>query len=201
MWCRRKRISGFVMAAFLLCTIYTTPNVISNDPPEWELTIEIEFDKDTLNLSQNTSSIIFFGWVIWNGYAALPLTVHLTAHSDIGDVFLSQYDFTFQTPDSIPFDGIITHQLESQPVATPQLTIGGTVEQGGLNYNLPPTSYLVPIYSYKEEEISPKEAKEPENSHNYFILLGLPSLLFLFLVYFWVVRGKLRRAKGAKAPK
>ncbi len=165
---------------------------------ESELTIEIMFDKSGFNLSQSNEPVTFHGLVNFTSISVIPLTLHLEPFSDLGDVFLSQYEFTFRLPDSIPFDGLIPIPPELNLTAIPQLTIHGYVEQGVLQSDIPPMSCIIPVYYYEEEE-SINETKEPKEKGDALLLVSIPScfvisIIFIILIY-WRTMNNGRRSK------
>lgn len=144
-----------------------------------ESSIEIAFESK-LNLSQIEKPFPFHGWVNFTEYVVRPVTIHLDPYSDIGEVYLSQYDFTFQTPDSIPFDGIICIEPENITLPTPTLTITGYYEQGMWRTSINSISYIIPCTYYNENETEKNETVEGfikqggEDVNPY--LIGIPIL-------------------------
>ncbi|MEE9151932.1 MAG: hypothetical protein V3U20_08895 [Thermoplasmata archaeon] len=188
-----------IVIAFLilLCTINWSATALTNGIPDWELTIEIGFDKSAFNLSQSDEPVTFHGWVNYTGVSVIPLTVHLEPYSDLGDVFLSQYDFTFRLPDSIPFDGLNPIEPEWNSTITPALTISGYVQQGGLQTDIPSQSCIIPVYYYEEEE-GMNETDEPKEQEFDFLLVAIPSYLLVSLIFISLVSWKTRKSsKGS----
>jgi hypothetical protein len=186
----KGKILGLVIAAFLiLISLIHFPQATAPDIPEWDLTIEVAFDPETLNLSEYPPAILFDGWVNFTGYTAVPVNVHLTPSSDLGCVYLSQYDFSFHTPESIPFNGLITNEIEGN-FSFYSLTFAGSVEQGGLQYGLSPSTTIIPVYYLIEEDEDIPEPPEPPKSDDFPYFLGLPPLIFCVL-YVVIIRPRM----------
>ena len=188
-----KNLTGYTIAALMLCSLLLHPSGASFDVPEGDLTIEIVFDEETLNLSLNPNAVTFSGWVNWTGYTLVPITLHLQACSDLGDVYLSQYDFTFQTPESYPFTGLITNGFEGNFTASFHMTISGTFEQGGVIQNINPITWLVPAYYWEEEENDIIDYENPQRSDDIPSLIALPFLPISLGAYLIVIRPRLRK--------
>lgn len=178
----------------LLCSIIWSALAHSNDIPDIELTIEIVFDKSAYNLSRSDEPVTFHGWVNYTGVSVICFTLHLEPCSDLGDVFLSQYDFTFRLPESIPFDGInpIDDGYNSQ--ATPVLTISGYVEEGGIRTSIAPTSWIIPVYYYEEEEDLNETKEQKEQDINLF-LVSIPGYLLISLIFISLTTWKIEKDK------
>lgn len=159
---------------------------------EAELTIEIVFDKSEFNISQSREPITFHGWVNYTGISLIPFTIHLECQSDLGEVFLSQYEFTFRLPDSIPFEGFIPISPEWNYFTTPQMTISGYVEQGGIQYEMPPQTCLIPVHYY-EEVNSIDETIDLRENNDYSFLLEFLVLLVLFTIFIRLLRRRKSR--------
>jgi len=162
---------------------------------EEESSIEVVFESK-LNFSKIENPFPFHGWVNYTEYAVRPLTIHLDPNSDIGDVYLSQYDFTFQLPDSIPFDGIICIEPENITLPTPTLIINGYVEQGMWRTSFPSISYIIPCTYYEENETEENETGEEfieqrkENTNLF--LIGIPILAVVSGIAVVLVKRKIK---------
>lgn len=178
----------------LFCSIIWSVRARSKDIPDMELTIEIVLDKSAYNLSRSDEPVTFHGWVNYTGVSVIPLTVHLEVYSDIGEDFLSQYDFTFRLPDSIPFNGSNPIEIEMDWMDTPQLTISGYVQQRGLQYEIPPQSCIIPIYYYEEEEGINETTEKKEEDLNLF-LVGIPGYLLASLLFISLATWKIEKDK------
>jgi len=181
--------SIFITMILLLFLVNHTVSATTSILWEGELTIEIVFDKSEFNLSQSQETITFHGWVNYTGVSVIPFTIHLKCQSDLGEVFLSQYEFTFRLPDSIPFNGIIPIPLEGNFFATPQMTISGFIEQGGIQYEMPPQTYLIPV-DYYEEVNNIDETIDLRENHDYSFLLEFLALIVLFTILIRLLRRK-----------
>lgn len=165
----------------------------ADDIPPRELTLEIVYEKSEFNLSRSREPITFDGWVNYTGYSAIPITIHLEAFSDLGDVFLSQYDFTFRIPDSIPFDGFIPIPIDWNFSSTPQMTFYGYVEQGGIQYDIGTVTYIIPVYYY-DEEATISEPIEKEEQNSSILWVTIIALLVLIKIFTVFMKRKIRRS-------
>jgi hypothetical protein len=172
---------------FIIITIFTAPTQ-GLDNPQPELTIEMDFDKPRYNLSRPEESITFHGWVNWTGVSVIPITIHLYGSSDIGEVYLTPSTFTFQLPDSIPFDGLIPIPPENITTATPALTIGGYYDKGGIRTNIAPRSCIIPVYYWEENQTL--DVEEEPNEENHILPLIVGSYLVITTVFVAVISRK-----------
>jgi hypothetical protein len=175
-----------MIAAFLLFSIFIIPEATASDFQEEDGGIEVVFDPETLNFTLEPAAILFDGWVNFTGYAVAPVTVHLSMSAEFGTVYLSQYDFVFHTPDSIPFDGLILLPFDFNYTFTNSMMITGTYEQYGLLFPINPMTCFNESYYWEEEEAVPEYPKPPE-SDEFPYFLGLPPLLF-FVLYVFIIR-------------
>ncbi len=182
---------GLAIAAFLLFSFSKPSNVVSQGVPEWEITIEFAFDPETLNLSEYPPAILFDGWVNFTGYSVAPTDVHLTPSSDLGCVYFSQYDFSFHTPESIPFNGLITNDVEGN-FSYPSMMISGTFTQGALQYPINPITVFIPAYYFIEEDEGIPKCPEPPKSDDFPFLLIFLTISF-FVIYVIIKRSRLSR--------
>lgn len=183
---------GYTIAAFLLCSTLFYPDAASYEGLDEDLTFDIVFNEETLNLSQNPPAVTFQGWVNFSDYVLAPITVHLSMSSDLGCVYLSQYDFTFQTPESIPYTGLITMEVDENSTQTFALDLHGTVEQAGIQYDMGSMSRIIPAYYWEEEQEVVAPAKS-EKAHDTLFIFALPFLLVFLGVYMTLIRPKLRK--------
>jgi len=97
-------------------------------------------------------------------------------------------------PDSIPFEGVnpIDEGYNSQ--ATPALTIYGYVEEGGIRATVAPTSWIIPVYYYEEEEDLNETNKQKEQDINLF-LVGIPGYLLISLIFISLTTWKMNKDK------
>ncbi len=186
------RRAALIAAVFFVCSLNLGNLIQAQDDPTGELTIELSLEESDINLSQNIEPYTFRGWVNWTGISVMPFTVHLIPTCDIGNVFLSQYDFTFQLPDSIPFDGLIVIEPEKITLATAVLTMNGYVDEGGLRYSMTPTSYILPIRFYKEDE-PVYETVEHNDQDNVLLLRGITGLMMISVVAIVFTRRKMKK--------
>ncbi|UCE73888.1 MAG: hypothetical protein JSV56_12850 [Methanomassiliicoccales archaeon] len=199
MSCERKWIVSLAVVFLILYALYFSSSSFSSsptpliypEPPDWGIIIEFDFDKPLYNLSESNDPITFHGWVNYTGVPTIPFTLHISAQSDIGEVYLSQSDFTFRASDSIPFNGLNQIQQEGNFTTEPQLTISGYIQKGGLTYEVPPSTSIIPIVYYEEEVEEQNETREFKQKIDSFFILGIPSLLILYGFYIAFVRRKL----------
>lgn len=191
-----KNLTGYMIAAFLFLSTLFYSLTASSEDPGGEISFEIVFDEETLNLSLDPNAITFQGWVNSTGYYALPLTIHLYVSSDLGDAYLSQYEFTFQTPTSYAYTGLISNEAERNSTYTYCLIMGGTIEQGGIQSTISPISQIIPAYYWEEEEKDIKEHQKPDTPNDIPFIFALPFLLVVLGIYIKFV--KPRYNKSAK---
>jgi hypothetical protein len=189
----KGKILGLVIAAFFIfISLPQCPQATAPDIPDWEITIEVTFNPETLNLSEYPPAILFDGWVNYTGYSVTPIDVHLTPSSDLGCVYFSQYEFSFHTPESIPFNGLITNELDGN-FSFYSMYIHGTFTQGAFQYPINPITVFIPVhYLWEEEEEAEPEPLEPPKSDDFPFFLGLPPLLF-FVLYVIIIRPRMSK--------
>jgi hypothetical protein len=188
----QRKIPGYTIAAFLLFSMFFYPSGASYANSEEDLTSEIVFDKETLNLSRNPPAVTFQGWLNFTGYVLAPITVHLDPSSDLGCVYLSQYEFTFQTPESVAYTGLITIEIDENFTITPALTLQGTFEQAGIKSTISPSSTIIPAYYWEEEESDIPNPLNQDRLGGIPLVFALPFLLVFFGSFIIMTRSKVK---------
>ena len=199
---RRKREINRVFGPFcavLLVLFIGSSNVCA--PGYISLTIQPK--PPTININQSNEPLVMHCAIGFDGVSVLPYTVYMEGSSDVGDVYLTQYQFVFHYPETIPFDAIIFIDPETANNTQGELVISGHNEEGGIVYNVNPVMQIFEVLNYDPNqtiEIETKKTMEPDFPLDPLFLFGLPSLIVLFGVYVGVFKPRLSK-KGKYSTK
>jgi hypothetical protein len=167
-------------------------NSSANDIPSWTFSLEIEFDEIAYNASQSRDPITFHGWLNWTGYSVREINVHLYGTCSLNDVYLSQYDFSFHLPQSIPFTGFIPIPQDLNSTKMVNIIFTAIAEQGATQSSGSVQASLIVRY-WEPEENNVTVSLGSQSNPNYPLIFGLPSLLLFFLVLLYF---KMQKLKG-----
>ena len=174
-----RKINGFfaIFAVMQLLLILLSQNVCA--PGTISLTIHPV--PPCVNINQSNDPVIMPCTITFDGYSALPYTVYVDAKCDVGEVYLTQNEFVFHYPETVPFDAIVMIDPNTANDTQGTLTIGGYCQEGGIQYNINPVSQIIQVLNYDPNYEEGKEldvAVPSQPSNDILFFYGFPSLLF-----------------------
>jgi hypothetical protein len=187
----KYRVLGIFCTAQVLLLI-----ISSNVAAPGYITISIQAQPPIVNINQSNEPLIMNCSLGYQGVSALPYTIYMDAYCDVGEVYLTQYQFVFHLPDTIPFDAIIFIDPETENDTQGVISLSAYYEAGGVRQSYGPVSQLIIVQNYDptriEENITP-EFFGYEDSYEPIFIYVLPSLFIFLGVYVKVIRPKLRK--------
>jgi hypothetical protein len=191
----RRRKLNRVFGIF--CAVQVVLFIVSSNvcaPGNIYLTIQPE--PPTVNINQSNEPLIMGCTIHFEGVSVLPYTVYVDASCDVGEVYLTQYQFVFHYTETIPFDAIIFIDPETENNTQGELVLWGHNEEGGVVHNVNPVFQIIEVLNYDPNqtmEIESIRTTSSEYPWDPLFLFGLPSLLVLFGVYIGIVRPRLSK--------
>lgn len=167
----RERVV-ILTAAILLCSTYFVGSVHAIGT----ITISLEAEVKKININQSSLPLILHGSVGYDGISVRPVTITLAPYCDVGEVTLSQYEFVFHLPDTIPFDAYIFINPETENDTMGMLILDMIYSEGGIQYDAGSVSQIFLVLNYDENE-TVKEQIKLNSEHPNFLLLGIPAVL------------------------
>lgn len=158
------------------------------------ISLTIQAEPSCVNINQSNEPVVIHCSLSYEGISVLPYAVYLDACFENGDVYLTQYEFVFHYPETIPFDAIVLIDPDTANDTQGNLVISGYSEEGGLQYGLFSVSRIINIYNYDPDYDEGKElslAAPSQPSNEIIFYYGIPSLLFFLGVYLSFVRPRL----------
>ena len=162
------------------------------------ITLSIQPEPPTVNINQSNEPLTMNCAIGYQGVSALPDTIYMAASCDVGEVYLTQYQFVFHYPETIPFDAIIYIDPETENDTQGVFTLQAYYEKGALRSSLAPVSQIIIVHNYDPEHIEENESIKitgPENSIDPLFLFAFPSLFIFLGVYVKIIRPKLRKKR------
>ncbi len=158
--------------AIFLCSMYLTDSVNAFGT----VTISFEGEVKEININQSNAPLILHGSVGYDGISVRPVTITLAPYCDVGEATLSQYEFVFHLPDTIPFDAYIFISPETENDTMGMLTLNIIYTEGGIQYDAGSVSQIFLVLNYDENETAKAQFKM-NNGYPGFLLLGIPAVI------------------------
>lgn len=170
----------------------------SNGSAPGYITLSIQAKPPTVNINKSNEPLIMHCAVGFQGASVLPYTVHMDASSDVGEVYLTQYQFVFHYPETVPFDAIIFIDPETENDTEGQISLTPYYEEGGVRYSLGTVSQIITILNYDPDYIEENESKGfagSEYSNDPIFLFAFPSLFIFLAVLIVIIRPRLKKKR------
>lgn len=183
----------------IFCTVQVFLLIISSNvcAPGY-ITISIQAEPPVVNINQSNEPLTMNCSISYQGVSALPYIIYMSVSCDVGEVYLTQYQFIFHYPETIPFDAIIYIDPETENDTKGVFTLQAYYEKGALRSSLAPVSQIIIVQNYDpdyiEENISTKFFGS-EDSDDPLFLFALPSLFIFLGIYVIIIRPKLRKKR------
>lgn len=180
----------FLIAVISLCSLPFTGSA----SPITVITIRLEAEVKTININQSNLPLIIHGSVGYEGISIRPVTITLEPFCDVGEVVLTQYEFVFHLPDTIPFDALIyiTPETENDTLGT--LTLNGYHSEGGIEQPINPVSQIFYVLNYGENETL-AEPFRPKWENLNSSLFSLPAIAIILGIAIVSIGKKMKRRK------
>lgn len=180
----RERVF-ILIAAILLCSL----PFIGSASPITSITISLGGEVKTININQSNAPLIIHGSVGYEGISIRPVTITLEPYCDVGEVVLTQYEFVFHLPDTIPFDAFIYIAPETENDTVGTLTLNGYYSEGGIQQSINAVSQIFYVLNYGENE-TPSEKVELKKEEINLFLVGFPIYLLISIIFILAVSRK-----------
>ena len=123
-------------------------NSSSNVGAPGYITLTLPSEPPTVNINQSNEPLIMHCAVGFEGVSVLPYTIHMAASSDVGEVYLTQYQFVFHYPETIPFDAIIFIDPETENDTEGVISLSAYNEVGGVRQSLGTVMQIITVLNY-----------------------------------------------------
>ncbi len=149
----------FVAVLFLAPHLSIIPVKAS---PLTTVTLDLQDETPEVDVSPGSSGIVeVFGEVTCNKYGPDEVKVFLTGQSETGGCSVEPPSFVFSgvsgSEETEPFILTIRVPMGYTSKATPELSVGGNFDQGGLRTSISPVSTMIVVLQYYKIEYEVKE--------------------------------------------
>ena len=158
------------------------------------ITIGFEAKPPEININESNRLLIMHGYVGYNGVSVRPFTIYLEPICDVGDAYLSRYEFVFHVPDSIPFDAFIFIFPDTENDTQGTITLKVSYSEGIIKQEAGSVSQIITVLNYNENEV-PNETIEETNIDDQLWLKGLIGLTCVSVITIFFAK---RKMKGRK---
>jgi hypothetical protein len=158
------------------------------------ISLSIQAEPPSININQSNEPVIMHCTISFDGVSVMPYTIYMNGTCDVGEVYLTQYQFVFHYPETIPFDAIIHIDPSTQNNTQGEFVLSGYYSEGGLQYTISPVGQIIEIYNYDPDHEEGKEIDHiyrPKQSHDFLFYCGLPSFLFFLGAYLSFIRPRM----------
>ncbi len=170
---RFRRGKLFIIIVMILLL---SPYFKASANPIGTISISLEGEVKEININQSDRPLIIHGSVGYEGVSVRPVTITLDPICDVGDVILTQYEFVFHVPDTIPFDALIFIYPETENDTVGTLILNSYFSVGVIQQNGNPVAQIFTVLNYDENEEIIESVIYRIEPQNYF-LIGIPALM------------------------